>query len=282
MRVLVVGGRSALAGAVIPVFSEFAEVLTAGRAGCDFELDLTWPADRFVLPGGVDAVINLASHFGGNQFAGMLAAEETNVIGTLKLVNASQQAGVSQFVHISSIFAGLTDDSSIRNIYAISKRHAEEVLQLYGSQVGLAVTILRPTRIYGEGEGFRRHQPFFYEMLDRAERGDDIVLYGHNDALRNFVHAEDVAETLACVVRQGIAGRFDCAHPENVTVSQVAKTAITAFGTTGSVRFDEARPDIADDNLAPDETLYRKIARFPHISLASGLAREAARRRALT
>ena len=39
------------------------------------ELDLSWPADRFALPDGLDAVINLAAHFGGNDFNAMLAAE---------------------------------------------------------------------------------------------------------------------------------------------------------------------------------------------------------------
>ena len=50
MKILLVGGQSALAQVLRPVLDSFAEVLTAGRSGCDVELDLTWSADRFKLP----------------------------------------------------------------------------------------------------------------------------------------------------------------------------------------------------------------------------------------
>ena len=47
MKILLSGGHSSLAQVLRPVLELFAEVLTAGRSGCDVELDLTWPAERF-------------------------------------------------------------------------------------------------------------------------------------------------------------------------------------------------------------------------------------------
>jgi hypothetical protein len=71
MKLLLAGGNSTLARALRPVLAPFAEVITAGRSGCDVALDLAWPAERFELPSGLDAVIHLGASFGGQDFEAM-------------------------------------------------------------------------------------------------------------------------------------------------------------------------------------------------------------------
>ena len=282
MKILLTGGHSSLAQVLHPVLTSVAEVLTAGRNGCDVELDLAWPAGRFELPAGLDAVIHLAANFGGQDFESMLAAEEVNALGALKLAHACFSAGVGQLVQVSSIFAGLGEGTPFYNSYSLSKRHAEELTRLYCHNTGLPLAILRPAQLYGEGEAFRRHQPFLYALLDRAQRGEDIVLYGSNDARRNFIHVADVAEVIARVVRQRIEGCYDCVSLSNVRFSEIAAAAVAAFGCASAVSFDVTKPDIPDNAFAVNDSLYRRIGYFPQISLAQGLAREAARRSLLS
>jgi len=278
MKVLIVGGTSALAQVLRPALANFADVLTAGRQGCDIELDLTWPARKFELPPGLDVVLQLASHYGGWERDAMLAAEEVNVLGLLKLCHAITTAGVGQLVQISSIFAGLSADSPFYTSYALSKLHGEELARLYCNSAGLPLTILRPGQFYGEGDGFRRHQPFLYAIMDRAQKGEDIVLFGNNDARRNLIHVEDVAEIIAQVVRQRVLGQFDCASLVNFRYSEVAAAAIAAFGSASKIHFDREKPDIPDNAFPANDSLYRLIDYFPRITLAQGLAREAVRR----
>jgi nucleoside-diphosphate-sugar epimerase len=281
MKILLIGGNSSLAQVLRPVLASFAEVLSAGRSGCDVDLDLAWPTERFELPEGMDAVIHLAAHFGGQDFASMLAAEEVNVLGALKLAHACHSLGVGQLVQVSSIFAGLDQNSPFYNSYALSKRHAEEMAQLYCRSAGLPLVILRPAQLYGEGESFRRHQPFLYTLLDSAQCGKDIVLYGRNDAQRNFIHVADVAEIIARVVQQRIEGHYECASLSNVRFSEIAAAAVAAFDSSSTIRFDASKADIPDNAFAADDTLYHRIGFFPQISLAEGLGREAERRKAL-
>jgi nucleoside-diphosphate-sugar epimerase len=203
------------------------------------------------------------------------------VLGALKRAHASRRAGVGQLVQISSIFAGLHEDSSFFNSYSLSKRHAEELTQLYCRKAGLSLAILRPAQLYGEGDSFRRHQPFLYALLDSVQRGEDIVLYGGNDARRNFIHVADVAEVIARVVQQRIEGSYECASLYNVCFSEIAAAAVAAFGSASTIRFDASKADVPDNAFAPDDILYRRIGYFPQISLAQGLAREAARRKDL-
>jgi dTDP-4-dehydrorhamnose reductase len=85
MRILIVGGTSSLAKALMPVLSEFADVVTAGRSGCYMHLDLSDPMKEIIIPDGVDVVINTAAHFGGDDYDQIYQAEFVNVLGMLKL-----------------------------------------------------------------------------------------------------------------------------------------------------------------------------------------------------
>lgn len=280
MRILLVGGNSSVAQALRPMLASIGESLTAGRSGCDVELDLAWPAERFEIPANVDVVINLAAHFCGSTVTCLLAAEEINVLGVLKLAQACTRSGVKQLVQISTIFAGLAENSPFYSGYAVSKRHAEEVLQLYCRQTGLRLAILRLAQIYGEGERFRQHQPFLYAILDQAQCGCDIVLQGSNDAQRNFMHIEDVTEIITRVVSQRIVGRYVCASLANVRFSEIAAAAVAAVGGVNLVYFDAGKPDVPDNAFEADETLYRLIDYYPRVSMQQGFAREVRRRRA--
>jgi len=281
MRILIVGGSSSLAQVLRPVLSSFAEVLTAGRSACDLALDLSWEDDRFHLPEGLDAIVHLAAHFGGKDFTGILAAEQVNAMGSLKLCHAAKRAGVGHLVQVSTIFAGLAQDSPFFSSYALSKRHAEDLARLYCSSVELPLAILRPAQIYGVGATFRKHQPFLYNIIDKAENNEDIVFYGSNDARRNLIHAEDVAQIIARVVRQRIQGLHACPSPTNVRYSEIAAAAIDAFDSSSRVRFAADKSDILDNGFEPEDSLYRQIEFLPRVSLALGMKKEAAYRAGL-
>ncbi|MFL6717692.1 MAG: NAD-dependent epimerase/dehydratase family protein [Burkholderiaceae bacterium] len=277
MKILVVGGNSSLARALIPLLEEFAEVTTAGRENSDVTLDLAGNID---IPFGFDAVVNTASHFGGKDAASMIQAEQVNVLGTLKLCDACVRTGVGHLVHVSSVFAELPVTSAFFSIYALSKKQADEAAQLFAANYKLRLAIVRPSQFFGVGEAYRRNQPFLYTLIDKAQAGDDIVIYGSNDAQRNFIHVDDVARILALVVQERLEGQFTCAYPENVRYSQIAQAAIDAFGSKSSIRFAPDKPDIPDNAIAADDTLYRRLGYFPRISMAAGLRMEAAHRKA--
>jgi nucleoside-diphosphate-sugar epimerase len=281
LRVLVVGGHSSLAEALIPVLSEFAHVTTAGRTQCDLHLDLRAPAERVTLPSEIDVVVNTAACFGSETPDEMVQTEDVNALGVLKLSRACTVAGVKHLVHVSSMFAGLGEDSPFYGLYALSKRHSEEVARLYCAKFCLPLAILRPSQIYGEGEKARKHQPFLSSIIERVATNQDVLLFGSRAALRNLIHVDDVSRIIASVVRLGIEGTYSCASTENASYADIAAAAIEAFGSSSSIRFVPDKPDIPDNVFEPDDTLYRSIGFYPQISIADGMRREAAYREAV-
>jgi nucleoside-diphosphate-sugar epimerase len=280
MTVLIVGGSSSLGQSLAPILSGAAEVMTAGRKKGDVRVDLADPSQTIRLPAGIDVVVNAAAAFGGPRSEDYLEAAIVNVTGALRLAQACVDASVKRLVMISSIYARLEPGHAFHGVYALTKKHADEMATDYCGRYGIALTVIRPSSFYGPLAWQQKHHPFFARFIDQAARGEDILIYGKNDAVRNFIHVDDVANVVARTIGSGITGTHTCMNPQNVRYSEIAAAAIAAFGSRSQVRFLANMPDIPDVVFDPDDALFRRVGYFPRISLAEGMRGAAAQRQA--
>ena len=271
MKTLIIGGTSSLGQALKPTLSAFSEVITAGRKGCDLTIDLRDPMNKIVLPGNIDVVIHTAAHFGGETDEEILAAEDVNVLGTLKLCQASVKAKAKSFILISSLSACLQETSLYYSMYALSKKQTEEVARFYCAQHSLPLTILRPSQLYGNEDSFRRHQPFIYNIIDNAIGGKDITIYGSKDPHRNYIYVDDFMNIIIKVIQHRIEGTYSCMYPSDVTYTQIAKAALKAFHSNGKIHFLKNKEDIPDNIFEKDASLYKKIDFHPQVSIEEGM-----------
>jgi len=271
MKTLIVGGTSSIGKSLVPVFTPFGEVLTAGRKNCDIKLDLNNSVEEMVLPENLDVIIHTAAAFKGNTNEEILETESINVLGTLKLCQAAVKANVKFFIMISSIFSSLNENSPFYNIYSISKRQAEEVAKFYCSKHSLPLAILKPSQVYGNLASFEKNQPFFYLMIKKAEKGENITLHGSKNPYRNYIHINDLTTIILKVAQNRIEGTYSCAHRENISYVQIAGILYKVFGTEGKVEFMEDKPNISDNVFEFDNSLYEKINFYPIVSIEEGL-----------
>lgn len=106
---------------------------------------VTWIAGDLADPGdlcvGADAVVHVAGAVNAKDRAGFAAG---NVAGTETIVAAARAAGVTRFVHVSSLVAREPELSN----YGWSKAEAERVV----TASGLGWSIVRPPAVYGPGD----------------------------------------------------------------------------------------------------------------------------------
>jgi UDP-glucose 4-epimerase len=278
MKALIVGGTSAFGSFLRETMKTDWEVTTAGRSGCEIQIDLAAAAHEVAVPVGLDVVIHTAAHFGGPGILDALLAENVNCLGTLKLCQAAANAGARHIVLVSSMSAALSEGSPYHGIYAISKRHGEDVARFACQAARVPLTILRPSQIYGPSDSFRRHQPFLYAAADHAMRGEDVVINGSRDPLRNYIYVDDVVTILKRVVSERIVGIYSCQHPVNVSLAQVSRAALKAFDGSGSVIFSPEMPDIPDNVFEIDTKLYEAVNYRPLTTIEMGLERIAQNR----
>lgn len=270
-KVLIVGSTSTVGVAAGRMLARNHQVFYAGRREADYLLDLN-SAD-LKLPENLifDVVVHAAADFGGNAAEDFCQTERINAIGTLNVCRLAQRLGAKHMVVISSVFANYMPGDPYFGIYSLSKRHADELAQLCCKNIGLPLTVLRPTQLYDAASRCSAHQGLFYLIIDRAQRGEDNVFYGDNDALRNYIFLDDFSEIVVRVVESKVVGIFNCPSPHSVRLSEIAQTAYRVFNRQGNISFIENAPKIFDLPVVSGSDLYQKLGFEPSVTLAEGI-----------
>lgn len=270
-KIAVIGGTSAIARYLIPYLKAQGHAITTlGRAGCDIPCDLL-DDTPIPLPRGLDAVVHLSARSKGIIDEELMAMAEINALGALKVCMAANRAGVGQVVHLSTLYVLLEEQSPYYGMYSISKRYAEELVCHYCKMAGIPLTVLRPSQVYDSCGHFSGHQPLLYLMARRAESGQAIEIYGGNDALRNYIHVEDVIEIITRVIEKRIVGTYFCGNTENCRLSDMAKLAQRSFLKSEEFYFLEDHDRIPDTVFDISTDLYDAIGYYPRINMEMGM-----------
>lgn len=278
MKILIIGGTSSLGVALKQFLSATDEVTTAGRHNSDITLDLNNLDMNF--PSDIDVVILTAAHFGGKTTKEIIDAEYINVSGTLNICEASVKAGVKHLILISTIFVLADKNSGYYSAYSMSKKHGEEAAEFLCNSFSLPLTILRPSQIYGDIHNFNLRQPFLNNILENAQSGAAVNIFGAYDAKFNVIHIDDLVNIISLTAKLKVLGVFSCMNVDDISYIQFANTAFRAFNRPPQIYFIPDKENIKD-NIFPKETvLYDKIKYFPQISLEQGLTAIADKRKA--
>jgi NADH dehydrogenase len=132
---------------------------------------------------GADGVINLVGLLyerGPQQF------ETAHIEGARNIAKACVDAGIRQFVQISAIGADVKSKSAYGRTKGEAERVAREVLP--------ETTILRPSIIFGAGDGF------FNRFAEMAKNGPALPLIGGGKTKFQPVYVQDVADAIVAAV----------------------------------------------------------------------------------
>ena len=147
------------------------------------------------------AVINLAARAGVRQSVeNPWIYFETNVIGTLNLLELCREFGVKKFVLAStSSLYGANNPRPFRedantdgplSPYAASKKAAEALCYTYHYLYGLDVTVLRYFTVYGPAG---RPDMSLFRFVQWISEGRPVIVYGDGQQSRDFTYVDDIA-----------------------------------------------------------------------------------------
>lgn len=240
MRVLVTGGTGFLGGHLIRDLSgSECQIIALARnmpqgawpdnvvwcCNNDFQ-DRDWLSD---VLGGIDVVIHAAAYAHQTRETSeedKQIFQAVNVGLTDQLFSVSQEAGVKQFIYISSIGALTSFSSQIvteevdpcpENDYGESKLAAERVLLQKSESESTKITIIRPTLIYGRGN------PGNMDRLSSLIDKRIPMPFKSVDAKRTFVYIGNLVSLIkACILNSNAYGEdFIAADSEVVTLEDI-------------------------------------------------------------
>jgi UDP-glucuronate 4-epimerase len=158
---------------------------------------------------GFDAVINRAARAGVRQSVeNPYVYVETNVGGTLNLLELCRTGGVKKFVLAStSSLYGVDTPRPFRedaptdrplSPYAASKKGAEAMCYTYHYLFGMDVSILRYFTVYGPAG---RPDMSLFRFVQGISDGKPIFLFGDGAQERDFTYVDDIARGTAAAIK---------------------------------------------------------------------------------
>ncbi|MFQ5590189.1 MAG: NAD-dependent epimerase/dehydratase family protein [Phycisphaerae bacterium] len=202
---------------------------------------------------GVDCVYHCAARVG--DWGPWHLFRQTTIDGTRHLLEAARNAMVRRFLHVSSVSvygevdgAGVILDEQAPlgvklarwNYYARAKVEAEKLVWRMHASGKLAVTVVRPSWLYGP-----RDRTTMPRIVDSIRRGR-LRLIGDGDNRLNVVHAGNAAEAAIIAAHSDLAigEAYNCSHDGFMTQREYFNRVASALGAapiTASVPYAVAR-----------------------------------------
>lgn len=203
----------------------------------------------------VDAVVNFAaeSHV-DRSITGPEIFIETNVQGTLNLLQASKEIGVKRFLQVSTdeVYGSLgatgyfTEDTPIQpnSPYSASKASADLLARAYYETYKLPVLITRCSNNYGPYQYPEKLIPFFVSLLLKGEK---VPVYGDGLNVRDWLYVYDHCEAIDVVLHKGKIGEvYNIGGHNEKTNMEITTLILDAMGK------DESSIKYVEDRLGHD------------------------------
>ncbi|KDQ70549.1 MULTISPECIES: SDR family NAD(P)-dependent oxidoreductase [Streptomyces] len=214
---------------------------------------------------------------------------DTNVTGTLNVLEAVRALGTPRLVHTSTSetygtaqTVPITEDHPIhtQSPYAASKAGADRLADSYHASFGTPVVTLRPFNTFGPRQSMRAVIPTVIGQLAAGER---VITLGDLRPTRDFTYVEDTARAFLAVGTADagrVVGRtFNAGTGGEISVGDLVALIGKVTGTEVDVREDAERVRPAASEvmrLVADATRLRETTGWaPAHDLEQGLARTA-------
>ncbi len=232
---------------------------------------------------GVDTIFHLAALIGiPYSYAAPSQYVETNIKGTLAVLEAARREGVRRVVHTStSETYGTAQYTPIdeahplvgQSPYSATKIAADKLAESYFLSFDLPVVTLRPFNTYGPRQSLRAVIP---TLMAQALYADEITI-GALDPVRDMNYVGDtVAGFLGAASAEGVEGNvYNVGSGVGLSIGEILEQVQKVAGTAKPVRQEEERVRPAKSEVGRLLCDYsRAAAAFgyaPAVNLAEGL-----------
>ncbi len=239
--------------------------------------------DRFASSS-ISAVIHLAAKAGVRaSVEDPRSCYETNVLGTLNLLELCREFEVSQFVlsSTSSVYGiqggGPMSEDVLGNRplspYAASKSAAETLLHSYHYLHGMDAVVLRYFTVYGPGG---RPDMSVFRFIRTIAEGDPVTVYGDGTQRRDFTYVDDIARgTVAALGLRGFQ-TINLGNDRPVSVNELIGIIEGAVGRSALVQYHERHDSDPSLTWADIGRVQRLLGWAPEVGIEEGTRRTVA------
>jgi GDP-L-fucose synthase len=213
-----------------------------------------------------DCVVHLAAKVGGiiDNINKPSTYFTDNVLMNTLLVEYARHNGVERFIGILStcIYPDKAESYPMTEemlhqgppaptnfSYGYAKRCLAVQIDACNKEHGTNYQYLTPCNLYGEHDKFGENSHFVAALIKKIHEAklageDKITLFGTGTPLRQFMHSNDLAAIIRRCIYENIYDSFNVATDQNVSIDDIARTAIRACKADEMrIEYDATKPD---------------------------------------
>ena len=236
---------------------------------------------------GMDAVIHLVSTtLPKSSNEDPIFDVETNVIGTLQLLNAMVSRQVGRMVFISSggtvygnpVYLPIDESHPTDPLvsYGVTKLAIEKYLAIFERTYGIRSIVLRVANPYGERQRIETAQGVIGAFLHNAIHDIPLEIWGDGSVTRDYVHVTDVAEAfVTALAYSGDKRVFNISSGTGVTLNELIVLMEESLGKPVARRHLPGRPFDVRVSVLSNALAREELRWIPRVSLQDGITRTA-------
>ncbi|MBI5491869.1 MAG: NAD-dependent epimerase/dehydratase family protein [Deltaproteobacteria bacterium] len=230
--------------------------------------------------GQVDCLVCLASlipHAGSNgpgasRYVAQNIGSTINLLGLLekRAPSVVYVSTLDVYGPIKKLPVNESHPTEPSTIYGMTKLASENILGAVCGELGLPLSILRLSQVYGPGEPVIKAIPSFMSAISA---GKEPVLYGDGSDMRDYVYVDDVVSAVLNAIERRAGGVYNIAGGRAASIREVLDLILKISGSRLKPRFEprtKKRMDIYFDISRAKEGL----GWAPEVSLEEGLEQE--------
>lgn len=203
----------------------------------------------------VDTIVNFAaeSHV-DRSITGPEIFIDTNVKGTLNLLQNAKKFGIDRYLQVSTdeVYGSLgatgyfyeTTPLSPNSPYSASKASADMLVRAYHETYGMPTLNTRCSNNYGPYQYPEKLIPYFISLLLKGEK---VPVYGDGLNVRDWLYVYDHCEAIDVVLHKGKVGEvYNIGGHNEKTNMEITKLILSAMGK------DESSIKYVQDRLGHD------------------------------
>jgi dTDP-glucose 4,6-dehydratase len=236
----------------------------------------------------VDAIVHFAAETHVDRsIASALPFVETNVKGTLSLLEAVRKTPHVHFHHISTdeVYGSLGESGAFNenspyrpnSPYSASKAASDHLVRAFAQTYGISTTLSHCSNNYGPCQHPEKFIPL---MIHNCLKNKPLPIYGYGANVRDWLYVDDHAEAVWLILQKGKKGQvYDIGGDTELSNLELLYQLIELMQKERSgdyrslIRFVKDRPG-HDFRYAIDTTKIRnELGWHPRIPLREGLKR---------
>jgi UDP-glucose 4-epimerase len=208
---------------------------------------------------------------------------QTNILGTINLLEAARSVGVKKFLLVSSGGAVYGEQQTFPapeehptwpvSPYGVSKRSSELYAHFFWAEYRLPFVAFRYANVYGPRQDPHGEAGVVAIFSGKMLRGEPVTINGDGKQTRDYVYVGDVARMSQLALERDVTGPVNIGTGVETDVNQLAALLLEAAGSAsalahGPAKGGEQRRSVVDVRHAQAAFGWR-----PEVSLPDGLAR---------